>query len=173
MALSEFVAMETAYRALEHLDVTARRRAVRWLTDALGVPDALPDASTDDQSPAAVPRSGGSLDGKVLADQPTRRRRTRQGGQTAAAAAPTPPATAGRATRRVAAPKQTRRRASAAGDGQDRPYRRMPPAEDVMAAYREVGSVSGLAEHFGVPRHTIQGWARRLRREGHHIGRPT
>ena len=39
-----------------------------------------------------------------------------------------------------------------------------------MAAYRQVGSVSGLADHLGVPRYTVQGWARRLRKQGHAIG---
>jgi transposase len=47
----------------------------------------------------------------------------------------------------------------------------MPDPADVLAAYRQVGSVSALADHYGVPRHTVQGWARRLRREGYDIGR--
>jgi transposase len=47
----------------------------------------------------------------------------------------------------------------------------MPPADEVVAAYQQVGTVSGLADHFGVPRHTVQGWARRLRRQGYQIGR--
>jgi transposase-like protein len=47
----------------------------------------------------------------------------------------------------------------------------MPDAGEVLGAYRQVGTVSGLAEHFGVPRHTVQSWAKRLRREGHTIGR--
>ena len=46
----------------------------------------------------------------------------------------------------------------------------MPDADEVMAAYAQVGTVSGLADFYGVPRHTVQGWARRLRREGHSIG---
>ena len=53
----------------------------------------------------------------------------------------------------------------------DRQYRRMPPADEVMAAYGQVGTVTGLAEHYGVPRYTVQGWARRLRDQGHQIGR--
>ena len=53
----------------------------------------------------------------------------------------------------------------------ERAYRRMPPAEDVMAAYQQIGSISGLAEHFNVPRHTVQGWARQLRKNGYAIGR--
>jgi transposase-like protein len=47
----------------------------------------------------------------------------------------------------------------------------MPPADEVMASYEQIGSISGLADHYGVPRHTAQGWARQLRRHGHAIGR--
>jgi transposase-like protein len=47
----------------------------------------------------------------------------------------------------------------------------MPPADEVMAAYEQTGSVSGLADVFAVPRHTVQGWARQLRRQGYTIGR--
>ena len=59
---------------------------------------------------------------------------------------------------------------SSAAPAGERAYRRMPNPDEVLDAYRQVGTVSGLAEHFGVPRHTVQGWARRLRREGHTIG---
>jgi hypothetical protein len=46
MALSEFAAMEAAYRALQPLDPDARGRALRWLTDALNVADPLPGTPT-------------------------------------------------------------------------------------------------------------------------------
>lgn len=70
-----------------------------------------------------------------------------------------------------AATKATRRRTRrAAGDG-TRPYRRMPEAAEVLDAYEQVGSITGLAEHFGVPRHTVTSWARRLRQQGYAIGR--
>jgi hypothetical protein len=75
--------------------------------------------------------------------------------------------TRGRAAKKQAA-KATRRRARAEGA---RPYRRMPDAAEVLAAYEQVGTITGLAEHFGVPRHTATAWARRLRREGYAIGR--
>ena len=54
-----------------------------------------------------------------------------------------------------------------------RQYRRMPDAALVVQAYEQLGTIKALAEHFGVPRHTINGWARRLRRQGHQIGRGT
>ncbi|MET7403450.1 hypothetical protein ABZS66_59255 [Dactylosporangium sp. NPDC005572] len=58
-------------------------------------------------------------------------------------------------------------------ESRERVYRRMPPADEVMAAYAQVGSISGLADHFNVPQYTVQGWARQLRKQGHAIGRAT
>lgn len=52
-----------------------------------------------------------------------------------------------------------------------RAYRRMPDAGEVMSAYQEIGTVSGLAEHFDVPVYTVHSWARRLRGQGYQIGR--
>jgi hypothetical protein len=48
-----------------------------------------------------------------------------------------------------------------------RAYRRMPDVETVLAAYRQVGGITALAHHFGVPRHTASNWLRRLRSMGH------
>jgi hypothetical protein len=67
--------------------------------------------------------------------------------------------------------KATSRRGPAAATTAPRAYRRMPEPEQVMDAYRQTGSIIGVAEHFGVPRHTVAGWARRLRTQGHTIGR--
>jgi hypothetical protein len=44
-----------------------------------------------------------------------------------------------------------------------RAYRRMPDQADVVSAWQQTGSVSAVAQHFGVPRHTATGWLRRLR----------
>lgn len=46
----------------------------------------------------------------------------------------------------------------------ERAYRRMPDADEVRAAYEKIGTVTGLARHYGVPRHTAQGWMSRLRK---------
>lgn len=45
-----------------------------------------------------------------------------------------------------------------------RPYRRMPAADELRSAFEKIGTVTGLAEHYGVPRYTAQGWMRRLRK---------
>lgn len=67
-----------------------------------------------------------------------------------------------------AARKATKQAAESTGT---RAYRRMPEPEQVMEVYRQTGSITAVAEHFGVPRHTVAGWARRLRALGHSIGR--
>jgi hypothetical protein len=45
--------------------------------------------------------------------------------------------------------------------GRPRTYRRMPP--DLAEVYASVESVTAVAAHYNVPRHTAQGWIGRLR----------
>lgn len=45
-----------------------------------------------------------------------------------------------------------------------RVYRRMPDVSELRAVYDRIGSVTGVAKHYGVPRHTAQGWMGRLRK---------
>ena len=164
MALSELAAVEAAYQVLHPLDAAARRRALQWLSDALGVDGPLPE-SAPGTAPPALPAGGdrGPEPAPATASASTRAPRRRAGAE-----ATVPQTPAGRPRRvRAAGP------AAAPVEGRERVYRRMPPAEEVMAAYRQVGSVSGLADHFGVPRYTVQGWARQLRKQGHAIGRVT
>ncbi|MCI4065603.1 hypothetical protein MRQ36_24770 [Micromonospora sp. R77] len=47
-----------------------------------------------------------------------------------------------------------------------RNYRRMPDVAELVEAYREAASVTELARQYGVPRHTMNAWLGRLRREG-------
>ncbi len=94
---------------------------------------------------------------------------------------PTPTATASRTTGRGRQPAKRVRQVAAqpakaarakvatkktarAGGGETRAYRRMP--EDLATAYQRIGGAGALAEHYGVPRHTVQGWLRRLRADG-------
>jgi hypothetical protein len=70
-----------------------------------------------------------------------------------------------------AASARVRGRRSRTEPEPERAYRRMPEASEVLKTYKRVGTITGLAAHYGVPRHTAQGWAGRLRREGHQIGR--
>jgi hypothetical protein len=52
----------------------------------------------------------------------------------------------------------------------ERIYRRMPDVRELREVYQERRTITGVAEHFGVPRHTAQGWITRLRRRGIQIG---
>lgn len=52
-----------------------------------------------------------------------------------------------------------------------RAYRRMPEPTDVLSAYQETGTITGLAEYFDVPLHTVKGWTRRLRQMGYEFSR--
>jgi len=201
MALSEFVAIETAYRALQPLDPAGRRRALQWLTDALDLPGLLPeDVVRPADEPTAVEAvvvetvvepvvavetevAKDTID-EVEPEQVVEPEPAVVEPEAPEAAVVEPevvepeakPTGSARASRKAAAaPAKRVRRPRAAKPAveevQDRVYRRMPPAEDVLAAYEQVGTISGLAEYFGVPRHTVQGWARRLRSAGHVIGR--
>lgn len=49
----------------------------------------------------------------------------------------------------------------ASPSGHERAYRRMP--DDFSAVATNLNSASAIAEHYNVPRHTAQGWLRRLR----------
>ncbi|MGN9913803.1 helix-turn-helix domain-containing protein [Phytohabitans sp. LJ34] len=104
--------------------------------------------------PPALPRVAEAVED--VAPAPRRRARKTAAKKTAAKAT------------KSAAKKATKR---AADDGGTRAYRRMPEPDQVMDVYRETGSITAVAEHFGVPRHTVAGWARRLRAQGHAIGR--
>jgi hypothetical protein len=161
MALSELAAVEAAYQVLQPLDAAGRRRALQWLSDALGAEGPLPESTPSDTASAQPARETAAAQRSPAAEAAstrTPRRRT---------STATPAQTTPSRTRRVRADKQT----AAPAKSQGRAYRRMPPAEEVMAAYEQAGSLSGLAEHFDVPRHTAQGWARQLRKQGHAIGR--
>lgn len=150
MALSELSALDTAYHILAPLDPAARRRALQWLSDALDQSRPLAVSANEHVADEAV--------AEAVVPRP-RRRRTKSSAVAVAKSANTK--TRGRRA-------QSRNTASAKGD---RAYRRMPEPDEVMAAYTQIGTVSGLAEHFDVPTYTVHSWARRLRNLGYQIGR--
>ena len=173
MALAEFLVIETAYRALARLDQSARTRALGWLTDALGAPDDLPEAvDVAGTGPATRIVAPVESPTEEVAETPHRNHKAVR--KTAPAAGGEPRESArvsgARSATRVRAAKAVTATDATETEG-GRAYRRMPLADEVLAAYRQVGTVSGLAEYFGVPRHTVSGWARRLRGEGYDIGR--
>ncbi|GAA1768071.1 hypothetical protein [Luedemannella helvata] len=172
MALAEFAAMETAYRVLVELEPAARSRALAWLSSSLGELAPLPAAELPARPHVPAAERPAPADGPTAAPAepaepaPPRRRRG------AAVKAAKQSTSTGR--RRTAGsdevPKRTGRKKltePSTGGGKSRMYRKMPAIDDVVSAYRQVGSVNGLAEHFNVPRHTAQGWIGRLRQRGH------
>jgi hypothetical protein len=84
------------------------------------------------------------------------------GAATAAAAEPTPVARTVRPRRSTSSPSTTARKRP---QRNERAYRRMPEVEELLAAHAKIGSVTKLAEHYGVPRHTAQGWMGRARKQ--------
>jgi hypothetical protein len=62
-------------------------------------------------------------------------------------------------------PRKTARKKAtpAAASAAERVYRRMP--DDFTAVYRRTGTAAAIAAHYGVPRHTAQGWIRRQRKQ--------
>ncbi|GAA3199764.1 hypothetical protein [Dactylosporangium siamense] len=82
----------------------------------------------------------------------------------AAEAAPESPQAGRRAAKRTARPKRTAATPAAAAGEQV--YRRMPDAAELVGAYHEAESVVRLAQQYDVPRHTMNGWLTRLRRQG-------
>jgi hypothetical protein len=90
-------------------------------------------------------------------DESTTRRRagTRRQRGAKATAAKEAPAKAARGTRTVA---------KKSASGGERAYRRAPG--DLVQVFSDLGGVTAVAKHYGVPRHTAQSWVRRLRNEG-------
>ena len=68
----------------------------------------------------------------------------------------------GRSATRTSGTAAARGGASRGGTG--RAYRRAPA--DIVEVFTQAPSATALARHYGVPRHTVQGWLRRLRAEG-------
>jgi hypothetical protein len=89
------------------------------------------------------------------------------GAQPAPDSVATPPATPA-ASAPPAEPDATRTVAGAPSGKKaaksDRPYRQMPEPAELQAVFDEVGTVTGVAARYGVPRHTAQGWVGRLRK---------
>jgi hypothetical protein len=137
----------------------APSRAAEQAADVVTTPTAPSAPGTTGRSAGRRPPARKTATRKA-AKAPARRA-TAKAARATAGADSTRRSTAGR--RRAADATATSNAAQSTGG---RAYRRMPDANDVVAAYRQAGTTSALAEHYGVPRHTAVGWVRRLRREG-------
>src|SRR5258705_6426746 len=100
MALSELAAVEAAYQVLHPLDAAGRRRALQWLSDALGAEGPLPESAP--RTATSAGRAGGGraperAPATKSASTPAPRRRP--GPQAAAAKIPAAEAPVGRPRR--------------------------------------------------------------------------
>ncbi|GIF02390.1 hypothetical protein Ari01nite_98540 [Paractinoplanes rishiriensis] len=131
------------------------------------------DADEPATTTAATPQSAtGGTTPQASAPTPARRtgrRPTADAGTAESAQATTSGARRGRskATPKKAAPGKTVRKqapaAADAGGSAERAYRRMP--DDFAAVYRQAGTTAAIADHYGVPRHTAQGWIGRHKKQ--------
>jgi len=120
------------------------------------------ETPTADHVDATPPARAARARAAAPATEPTRPRRAR-----AAKAAATPET--GRRSRRgsaegpanSAATKRAAKKAATPATSSGRAYRRMP--EDFSTVYAQSSSPAAIAEHYGVPRHTAQGWIRRIK----------
>jgi hypothetical protein len=118
---------------------------------AAATPAPIPTPATPARAPGEAGRRGATRTArKQTAAAAARSRRAETG------------AGAGTATARKRAGKGTAAPAAEPTGGR-RAYRRMPT--DFADVQQRVGSSTALAEHYRVPRHTINGWLRRLREQ--------
>jgi hypothetical protein len=155
MALSELTAIESAYQTLQHLDDAGRRRALQWLSDAL----------TDSKGPASNGSGLAVNDAVPQTEASSAIGRQRGRRATKSASRPIKAAASGKRMRGISA------NAARAVQAGKRIRRARPDADKIMAAYRRLGTISGLADHFKVPAYTVYSWARSLRQQGYEIGR--
>jgi hypothetical protein len=131
-------------------------RLIGAIAPGAGTAPVLEAAGSLPAAPAVPPASPARP-----AKKAARRRSTRGAGEAGAGPARKAAEPAGRArkasTRKAAARK-------AAPERESRAYRRMP--EDIIEVFGQAGGATALANHYGVPRHTAQGWLRRLRQQG-------
>lgn len=118
-------------------------------------------------APAVAPkaRRGGrgsaSMPAAAAATQPAASGRTRRAGiGNKAATATNKSIHTARKTTKATEAKASGRTSGGTG----RAYRRMP--DDFAAVYQQTSSAAAVAEHYQVPRHTANGWIRRLREQG-------
>jgi hypothetical protein len=117
------------------------------------------DGSTDETTPAETATAPDT--GTVTSGRRGGGRRTRGAGRSSTAKATT--GNGSRTGEKTA--KSTRTAAKrATGSGGERAYRRAP--SDLIEVFNQLGGVTAVARHYGVPRHTAQSWVRRLRNEG-------
>lgn len=117
---------------------------------------------------AILPSSASAPNGRTrvsaAASGPARTRAGRTATAGAEAGARPKRAANGRRDQKRAGSGDRRRATEAKASTSDmRAYRRMP--DDLAETYGSLKNITALAGHYGVPRHTAQGWMNRLRKQ--------
>jgi hypothetical protein len=148
------------------------------VTDHFGDPSMSDAASPSDSeaSPAVVEAPEPTLEAPAAARVPRQPRASGAKKTTAkkaarsangAAATRQPTKRAAKKTKAVSAAAKPARTPGQTRGGltgeQGRRYRRSP--EDIDTVFQQVGTVTGVADHYTVPRHTAQSWVNTLRRK--------
>jgi hypothetical protein len=146
-------------------------------TPVVAAPDAVPALEAD--APSTTASAEPRVEARPSAPATSRPRRTRRtaAGEAAPEAAHKPVYRTAKATTAeakvtdagptrsqrasVTARKRPAKKAAAPVATGGRAYRRMP--EDFAAVYQQTSAPAAIADHYGVPSHTVQGWIRRVK----------
>lgn len=109
-----------------------------------------PEATAPDTASAPTPRTRG------------RRTSTKTTGAATRATTPAAAKATTASSAKKASPKRRTNQASTERASTERAYRRMP--DDFAVVYEHNSSPTVMADHYGVPRHTVNGWIRRHNR---------
>jgi hypothetical protein len=170
---------ETAPQTTIRVDTSSGQARIVELSvrapDGSGLtPGQLPAVNIDQMIAAVTPSQPAALGAAPAEAQPRQRRaaagrRATSGTRTASGTRAKAGRSAAQAPTRSRQARSVQARAAKATEQPartGRAYRRMPEAEELVAAYREAGGTTAVAKQYGVPRHTATGWIRRLRRLG-------
>jgi hypothetical protein len=129
----------------------------------VAAPQPAPEAEPATRQPLKAttnPRPRGAATGAGKTAKAGAKRSTRGNAATKATKA----ARRSQASKAVSSAKRTaaEKTATPASAKGGRAYRRSP--DDLAAVYQQAGTAAAIADHYGVPRHTAQGWIRTLRR---------
>lgn len=138
---------------------------VRVLASAMGIGTDRPAAGARLADAGVVDVAAADADAGAAAAPPAAASRRRATSKTIGAA-PAADGGPGKSARsRSAADGGSGKTTGADSATSERQYRRMPDRAELLGVYEQLGGVTALARHYGVPRHTAQGWMSRARKK--------
>ena len=152
-----------------HVDVGKPRPRVTSVSVALSGPEGLTSANLPDIDLTAVVEAlVSTLGARDAQSQLSLFEKTSTSAPTVVQSAASPTDTAAPASgpdreRPKSAPSSAKSHESA-DSAAGRHYRRMPDPDELRGNLERIGTVTGLAKHYDVPRYTAQGWVGRLKK---------